>query len=70
VLQETVQLFAPDGALDASRPLMLLVLGTVHVPPPFNTTSVTLQETDAVAEVVAFVAIRIAGESPLFPVGP
>jgi len=70
VLQETVQLFAPDGALDASRPLMLLVLGTAHVPPPFNKTSVTSQEADAVAEVVEFTTDRIAGESPEGPAGP
>jgi hypothetical protein len=34
VLHETAQPVDPEGWLDAIRPLMLLVLGTVHIPPP------------------------------------
>jgi hypothetical protein len=38
VLHVTVQPFDPEGALEASLPLIVLVFGTAHMPPPFNST--------------------------------
>jgi hypothetical protein len=55
VLQETVHPVDPEGWLDAMRPLMLLVLGTAQMPPPFSTTMLAGQLAVALVAVVALV---------------
>jgi len=69
-LQVTVQPLLPEGPLEASRPLMLFVLGTAQAPPPFTTTCVALHVAVAVAVVLGTVTVAIAAKIPGGPVGP